>query len=156
MCSKMNRSQWATDERFTTNAQRVKNRVVLEAAIDEVTRTKTTQEWLDIFEGSGLPYAAVNDVQGTLNHEHGKHSRNFSGQFLTCSPVKARDMVKTVSHLALGDIKLVNTPVKYSDTQPVIHSAPPLLGQHSDEVLEKLLGMKPEDIMKLKDEGVVS
>lgn len=40
--------------------------------IESTTMQKTTQEWLDVFEGSGMPYAAVNDIQGTLNHKHGK------------------------------------------------------------------------------------
>ena len=42
--------------------------------IEEKTRTKTTEEWLDILDQSGMPYAAVNDIQGTLNHEHGEHN----------------------------------------------------------------------------------
>ena len=71
MCSKMGKSEWAVDPRFATNARRVKNRDVLEPMIDEITRMRTTKEWLEIFEGSGLPYAAVNDIQGTLKHEHG-------------------------------------------------------------------------------------
>lgn len=152
----MNKPDWATDERFTTNAQRVKHRVVLEAAIEEVTRTKTTEEWLDIFEGSGLPYAAVNDVLGTLNHEHSMHPQNSKEQHLISIPVQARNMIETVSHPALGDIKLVNTPVKYSETQPSIRSPPPLLGQHSDQVLKELLGMKQEDITRLRNDGVVA
>lgn len=41
--------------------------------IEAETKTKTTKQWLDVFEGSGLPYAAVNDIQATLNHEHGKY-----------------------------------------------------------------------------------
>ena len=55
-----------------TNALRVKNRKILEALIEEETSKKTTAEWLQILDQSGLPYAAVNDVQGTLRHEHGR------------------------------------------------------------------------------------
>ena len=50
----------------------MKNRVELEAMIEDETKTKTTKEWLDVLEGAGMPYAAVNDIQGTMNHEHGK------------------------------------------------------------------------------------
>lgn len=60
-----------------TNAVRVKHRVELEALIEAETVTKTTAEWLEVFEGSGMPYAAINDVQGTLNHEHGMSSFRF-------------------------------------------------------------------------------
>jgi succinate--hydroxymethylglutarate CoA-transferase len=63
---------WKTDPRYITNSVRVKHRVDLDSMIEEKTKQKTTQEWLEIFEGSGMPYAAVNDIQGTLNHKHGK------------------------------------------------------------------------------------
>jgi succinate--hydroxymethylglutarate CoA-transferase len=49
----------------------VKHRADIDGLIETTTQQKTTKEWLDIFEGSGMPYAAVNDIQGTLNHEHG-------------------------------------------------------------------------------------
>jgi succinate---hydroxymethylglutarate CoA-transferase len=71
ICSCLGKPEWLTDSKYKTNAQRVKHREVLEEAIETITKTKSTQEWLDIFEGSGMPYAAVNDIQGTLNHEHG-------------------------------------------------------------------------------------
>lgn len=71
LCEKIGRPELVTDSRFITNALRVTHREELETLIETVTKTKTTQEWLDIFEGSGMPYAAINDVQGTLQHEHG-------------------------------------------------------------------------------------
>lgn len=61
-----------TDPRFLDNNSRVQNRTDLETLIETETIKQTTKEWLSIFEGSGLPYAAVNDIQGTMNHEHGK------------------------------------------------------------------------------------
>jgi len=72
MCNRLGKPGWITDKRFVTNNERVKNRVELEDLVEEVTKTKTTQEWLDVMEGSGLPYAAINDVKKTLEHEHGK------------------------------------------------------------------------------------
>ncbi len=54
------------------DSARVKNRIELEAAIEAETRTKTTAQWLEILDESGMPYAAINDIQTTLNHEHGK------------------------------------------------------------------------------------
>ena len=64
--------EWKSDYRFVTNSDRVKHRADIDGLIENVTKQKTTQEWLEIFEGSGMPYAAVNDIQGTLNHKHGK------------------------------------------------------------------------------------
>lgn len=91
-----------------------------------------------MFEGSGLPYAAVNDVEGTFTHEH----------------VLARDMVVEMEHPHVGSIKMVNTPVKYSESRPRIRTPPPLLGQHTDEVLTAL-GLGERDIESLKVEGAV-
>lgn len=72
MCTKIGKPEWIKDDRFITNALRVKNRETLESMIEDETRKRSTQEWLDILEGCGMPYAAINDVQATLNHEHGK------------------------------------------------------------------------------------
>ena len=68
----------------------------------------------------------------------------------------ARNMVKEIEHPTCGPMKLVNTPVKYSHSTPSIRTPPPLLGQHTDEVLRELAGMSDADIQKLRGEGVVS
>jgi succinate--hydroxymethylglutarate CoA-transferase len=65
-------------------------------------------------------------------------------------------MVKEVEHPTCGPMKLVNTPVKYSYSEPSIRMPPPLLGQHTDEVLGDILGMSETYIAKLKAEGVVA
>jgi succinate---hydroxymethylglutarate CoA-transferase len=72
LCDKIGKPELVEDGRFLTNALRVKNRDILEHMIEEETKKKKTSEWLDIFKESGVPYAAVNDILGTLNHEHGK------------------------------------------------------------------------------------
>ena len=72
LCEKLGKPEWIKDSKFVTNSDRVKHRDELEELIEEVTRTKTTKEWLDILEGSGMPYSAINDVRTTLEHEHGK------------------------------------------------------------------------------------
>jgi succinate---hydroxymethylglutarate CoA-transferase len=131
--------EWATDPKFRTNALRVENRDELERLISNVTATKTTKQWQDALEGSGLPYAAVNDIQGTLNHEH----------------VRARNMIKTVHHPVCGEISIVDTPVKWSGAKTGLRTPPPTLGQHTDQVLNDL-GYSRKDIQELKAEGVLS
>lgn len=140
LCNSLGKPEWATDDRFKSNALRVQNRDVLEGMLEQETRQKTTQELLDMFEGSGMPYAAINDVQDTLKHEH----------------VVARDMVKEVEHPACGPIKLVNTPVKWSASTPGIRRAPPTLGQHTDEILEGVLAMDRAEVEALRGEGVIT
>lgn len=139
ICDGIGRPEWKADTKFQINAARVANRVELDSSIEAITMTKTTEEWLQVFEGSGLPYSAVNDIQDTLNHEH----------------TIARNMVKEMDHEWCGPIKMVNTPVKYSESKPGIRSPPPVLGQHTDEVLREVLGMSEAEIQGLKDEGAV-
>ncbi|KAG7142328.1 Succinate--hydroxymethylglutarate CoA-transferase like protein [Verticillium longisporum] len=77
----LGRPEWAADDRFATNSARVKHRDVLEKWIEDVTRTKTTQEWLDIFDGTGLPYAKVNDLMDTTQHRHAENRDTHATAF---------------------------------------------------------------------------
>lgn len=74
LCQRLNQPSWAEDERFATNSARVSNRDVLESMIAEETRKRSTREWLEALDGSGMPYAAVNDVKDTLESEHGEQT----------------------------------------------------------------------------------
>lgn len=139
LCDGLGRPEWKEDPKYKINAQRVAHRDELEARIEEITKTRTTQEWLETFEGSGMPYAAVNDVLTTLTHEHSK----------------ARNMVVEVEHQECGPLKLVNSPVKYSETKPGIRSPPPTLGQHTDAILKEQLGYNNEKIGALRQKGVI-
>lgn len=65
-------------------------------------------------------------------------------------------MVKEIEHPTCGPIKLVNTPVKYSYSEPSIRTPPPLLGQHTDEILKDLVKLDDDEIESLKREGVVA
>jgi len=140
ICDKIGRPEWKSDPRFVTNDVRVKNREILENMIEEITVLKTTKEWLDVLEGSGMPYAAINDVKDTLEHEH----------------VRARGMVTQVEHEACGSMKLVSPPVKYSESKTGVRMPPPTLGQHTDHVLKEVLGMGGEEVEKLRTSGVVA
>ncbi|KAK4663500.1 hypothetical protein QC763_608940 [Podospora pseudopauciseta] len=139
LCDGLGRPEWKEEERYKINASRVAHRNELEAEIEKITVTKTTQEWLDIFEGKGMPYAAVNDVLTTLTHEH----------------TQARNMVVEVEHGDCGPIKLVNTPIKYSHSKPRVRTPPPTLGQNTNEILREHLGMDDNQIQALRESGVV-
>lgn len=74
MCQRLGKPEWIQDEKYVTNNVRVKHRDELERLVEDETKQKTTQQWLEIFEGSGMPYAAINDVKQTLEHEHSTSS----------------------------------------------------------------------------------
>lgn len=131
--------EWTTQPEYATNSARVANRDALEAAIEAITSGKPTAYWLVAFEGKGMPYAAVNDVKDALEHEQSK----------------ARNMVVEVEHGACGTVRLVNTPVKYSDIKPRVRMPPPMLGQHTDEILGQLLGLGQSAIDELRSNGIV-
>ncbi|SPN96869.1 related to alpha-methylacyl-coa racemase [Cephalotrichum gorgonifer] len=131
--------EWKVDPKFVTNAQRVANREELEERIEKITRQKTTDEWLAVFAGKGMPYAPINDVQTALNLPH----------------TLARNMVIEMEHPACGTIKMVNTPMKFTNSKADARTPPPLLGQHTDEVLREELGMTAEEIQALREKGVI-
>lgn len=112
LCARIGRPDLPQSPLYRTNALRVANRNTLEALVTGITSSKSTAEWLQILEGSGMPYAAINDVQDTLNHAH----------------AQAREMVVEVEHAGCGTMKLVNTPVKFSESKPGVRTPPPMLG----------------------------
>ncbi|KAK5084506.1 hypothetical protein LTR05_005583 [Lithohypha guttulata] len=140
LCQRLGKPEWASDPKYKTNGDRVKHRDELEDMITAITKTKTTKQWLEVLEGSGMPYAAVNDVKDTLDHEH----------------TQARKMVTEVQHSSCGPIKVVSPPVKYSGSSVGVRSAPPTLGMHTDYVLRDVLGLSEQKVGDLKSEGVVA
>lgn len=103
LCGRLGRPEWAIDTRFVTNSARVQHRDELESMIEAITLTRSTKEWLQIFQGSGMPYAPVNDVKTTLELDHGKSTKmKICGRGTDNLTVTARDMIKTVDHAAWG------------------------------------------------------
>ncbi|KAF5017780.1 hypothetical protein F66182_10265 [Fusarium sp. NRRL 66182] len=165
----LGKAEWASDERFSSNSARVANREVLEKMIEDMTSSRPSQEWLDTFEGTGLAYAKINDIKDTLEHSHG--TRSPWCNYMTCFTARAlyskltpslpfllvvaRDMIKQVQHPAYGKLKVLNSPVKYSRTQPSIRTPPPLLGEHTDEVLRDMLRLGEDEIKRLRENKVV-
>ena len=128
----------AQDERFSTNGDRVTNRDVLSPILSELFASKSTEEWVVAFEGSGLPYAPINTMERVFDHPQ----------------TEARDMVTQVDlpAAASGQIKLLGPAIKFSDTKATIRSVPPLHGEHTNEVLRD---MGLDDLDALEEEGVI-
>jgi succinate--hydroxymethylglutarate CoA-transferase len=173
LCNRLGKPEWITDDRFKTNASRVQHRDTLEDLIEHETKQKTTQEWLEILEGCGMRTYFTLDVDEVEADYHSLRcdqrcaghakprarwvdSFSYRSMSVLTLVVRARDMVKEVKHPACGPIKMVNTPVKWSESKPGIRMPPPTLGQHTNEILADVLGMKSDDIEELRGEGVIA
>ncbi|MBM3357523.1 MAG: CoA transferase [Betaproteobacteria bacterium] len=132
-------AEWARDERFATNPARVTNRETIDALIASALEADRTASWIGKLRAAGVPCGPINSVEQALNDPH----------------TLARDMVRTVQHPAVGELKMVGIPFRLNGTPATIRRAPPLLGEHTDEVLRGELGYSAERIAQLRAERVV-
>jgi formyl-CoA transferase len=133
------RPELALDPRFATNPLRVQNRDTLVPLLAAMAATKKRDEWIDLLEAQGVPCGPINDV----------------GDVFENPQVKAREVAIELPHPVAGKVKLVRSPMKMSATPATSDKAPPLLGQHTAEVLREVLGKSDAEIVALKDKGVV-
>ncbi|RXK38628.1 L-carnitine dehydratase/bile acid-inducible protein F [Tremella mesenterica] len=129
---------WDTEDDFTTNELRVKNRDRLISLIENVLREETTDVWCDKLKGKGVPFAPINNIKQTFNHPQ----------------AIARGVVTEIEHPRAGKIKLVSPAVSYDSLKLPISRPPPYLGQHTDEVLFEL-GYDVFDISQMRDDGII-
>ncbi|MEE9443515.1 MAG: CaiB/BaiF CoA-transferase family protein [candidate division Zixibacteria bacterium] len=139
-CKAVGREEWLDDERFESNPKRVENREILIPLVHELLAQKTCDEWMEILVGAAIPCGPVN------NMEH-----------LFADPqIKHRGMIAELPHPTIGNLKLTGIPIKYSETPGQIRMHPPLLGEHTDEILNEVLGYSSEKIEELKKNGAVA
>jgi len=129
----------ARDPRFATNGKRVENRVELTRLLGEVFRKRGKREWLELLEAAGVPNGPINDVAQVFEEPQ----------------VKARGVRLELEHRAAGKVPLVASPMRFSDTPLEYRLAPPVLGEHTEELLRGLLGRSESDIARLRSSGVI-
>ncbi|MEZ2389530.1 CaiB/BaiF CoA transferase family protein [bacterium RCC_150] len=134
----LDREDLAADERFAKNPSRVAHRAVLIPLIEDIMLTRTTTEWVEALDAAGVPVGPIQTVDQALNDPQ----------------VLARGMVADLQHPTVGALKVVGCPVRLTRTPPSVRTAPPVLGQHTDEVLSHL-GFSSTDIDALRSAGVV-
>ncbi len=131
--------EWARDPRFAKNPDRVINREAIDSAIADALKADRTEAWIAKLRGVGVPCGPINTVAEALSDPH----------------TRARDMVRTVTHATAGELKLVGIPFEMGGTPATIRRPPPLLSEHTDEVLGGELGLSAERLTQLRAEKVI-
>jgi len=121
-CDVLGRPEWAADERFAKNSGRVRNRAELNALIAELLRSKDTATWVNALEARGVPCGPINTVPQVLEDEQVRH----------------RGMRVDIPHPLSGTVPQVVSPMRFADAPLSYERAPPLLGQHTAEILREL------------------
>ena len=130
--------EMAADPKYRTNEKRAEHRDELTERLSKVFRKKTTDEWLEVLDESGVPAAPIQSVADVVADPH----------------AAARDMFVKLQHPTAGEITVTGIPVKFSQTPGEITTPPPTLGQHSEEVLKEL-GYGPGEIAELREQNII-
>tara|TARA_B100000315_G_scaffold260888_1_gene326875 strand:+ start:4632 stop:5873 length:1242 start_codon:yes stop_codon:yes gene_type:complete len=140
-CDFIERSELATDERFKTNDMRVRNRDELTEILNAVTVQKSSDYWLEGLDEIKIASGPINRID----------------QVFADPQVQAREMEIEMDHPAAGDkpVRMIGSPIKMSATPVSYRRTPPMLGEHTEEVLEELLDISAEDCAALRDKGVI-
>jgi formyl-CoA transferase len=133
------RPELASDARFATNPMRVLHRTTLVPLLAEMVKTRTRQEWISALEAAGVPCGPINGVDEVFDDPQ----------------VQARGLQVDLPHPSAGKVRLVGSPIKMSATPPACRMPPPLLGQHTDQVLHQLLGLNSAEIEALRDKKII-
>ncbi|GAB1725616.1 hypothetical protein NU195Hw_g6489t1 [Hortaea werneckii] len=140
LCQRIDREDLSQDERFVTNAERVEHRADMDGILDSIFASKTSREWMEVLDGSGLAHGPVNSIQKAFEHPQ----------------TAARNMIQPMEWdaVATGEWKGIGVPVKFSETEGTVRQRPPTLSEHTDEILAGV-GYTAQDIESLRGKGVV-
>jgi len=139
LCQVLERKELADDERFATNAGRVRHREILIPELARALAARPAADWLEALEAVGVPAGPINTID----------------QVFADPQVRHRGMRIELPHGEAGSVALVGSPLKFSRTPVAYQRPPPALGEHTDEVLQGRLGLAPEEIAALREEGIV-
>jgi crotonobetainyl-CoA:carnitine CoA-transferase CaiB-like acyl-CoA transferase len=132
-------AEWADDPRFRQNRARVENRAIVDGMIGEALAKDAADSWLTRLKAAGVPCGRINSVVDALGDPQ----------------TQARGMIETVAHPAIGALKMLGIPFKFSGTPAAVRCPPPTLGQHTEEILASELGLGEAAIAQLRREKVI-
>jgi crotonobetainyl-CoA:carnitine CoA-transferase CaiB-like acyl-CoA transferase len=136
-CKAMGHPEWAEDPRFSTIAQRVANKPILTKLMEDVLKTDTKENWAQKFRH--LPAGPIRTMKEALDEPE----------------VKRRGMLKTYKHNRVGEVPIIGSNYRFSDTPVDDTRPPPSLGEHTDEVLRGIAGLKDAEVAALREKKIV-
>jgi len=139
LCDTIGQPDLKDDARFATNMARVANRPALLKVLNEAFATRDAGEWLAALQEAGLPCGPINTVPDAFAHPQ----------------AAARDLVLETEHPTAGTVRLTGFPYKLSHTPASVRRPPPLLGQHTEEVLAGLLGYTAREVADLREQEAI-
>lgn len=137
-CDALDREDLRDDDRFATNADRVSNRTELDAILVEEIREYETDAIVELMRRYGVPASAVNDMEAVFDHPQ----------------VRAREMRTAVSHPTAGSVDVIDSPMNFSRSAASVRHHPPLLGEHTAEILREF-GYTDDEIAALREDGII-
>jgi crotonobetainyl-CoA:carnitine CoA-transferase CaiB-like acyl-CoA transferase len=138
-CAVAGCTELAQDPRYALNADRVRHRDTLVPLLEGILKTRTKADWLSALEAAKVPCGAINTLS----------------EVFVDPQIQARGMVQDWQHPIKPDLKLVASPIKMSRTPVRQDFPPPMLGQHTAEVLSEVLGWSAEQLGPLRGKGVI-
>ena len=138
-CEAIEHPEWVEDPKFGTNAARVKNRELVIINLGELFATRDAAEWIALCDDIGIPAAPINNM----------------AQVFDDPQVKARNMCLEISHPTEDGLSIVGSPFKIPTSPVQMRYPPPLLGQHTEEILKTYLGYDDDKLQLLSNEGVI-
>jgi formyl-CoA transferase len=139
LCDTLGRPDLKDDPRFTTNGARVANRPALVEALNEAFATRDADEWLADLRKAGLPCGPINTMSDVFEHPQ----------------AQVRGLALETEHPTAGPVRVAGFPYRLSQTPADVHRPPPLLGEHTDEVLVELLDYSAEEVASLREQGAI-
>ena len=138
-CGVLGKPEWIQDSRFSTRAARLQNKAILIPMIESILRAKSGDQWLEELHRAGVPAGEINTIDRILSDPH----------------ILSREMVVEMDGPGPEKVKTIGHPLKFEETAPVTFARPPLLGEHTREILSTLLGCSSERIESLGKRGII-
>lgn len=138
-CTAVNHPEWIDDDRFATNAARLTHRAEVIEMLNTLFATRDAADWMALCDEIGIPNGPINNMAQVFAHEQ----------------VIARQLRQDVPHPTAGSVPLVASPLQIPTSPTTVRYPPPLLGEHTEEILGSLLGYDATAVTTLRNEGVI-